>query len=635
MSKNKILIIYVFLTIGTFTAFWQVNYCDFIGFDDVPYLIENNHIKSGLTMDSLKWAFTTYHAANWHPLTWVSLMVDVQLFGLNPHWHHTTNLLFHIANTLLLFFVLHRMTKVLWQSAFVAALFALHPLHVESVAWVAERKDVLSTLFWMLTMVAYCYYAERPGLNRYLPMFIFFILGLIAKPMLVTLPFVLLLLDYWPLQRFGQCKSYQEIQAKSNNPMSPYKRRGKSVKNTVIKKEDVKVERSGNSQFRWLIIRPLLREKIPLFALIVLSSIITYIAQKEGGAVQSVDALPLSIRIENAIVSYAIYIGKMFWPDNLAVFYPYPRWTSWEVWGAVLFVFAVTLIAVWGTRRFQYLAVGWFWYVGTLVPVIGLVQVGLQSRADRYTYIPMIGLFMMVAWGIPDLLKNWHYRRETLVTLSVISLVGCFAVTWTQVGYWRDAFALTDHAIKVTSNNYIAYNSRGGKYYRLGNYQLAMSDFDRAIEICPGFADAYTNRGNVYHSIGNFIEAIKNYDKAIALKSKFAEAYYNRGNSYSNLGKKIQAIEDYNRAIELRPEYIDAYYNRGNAYFNLGNYTQAIVDYDNAIKINPKNASAYFNRAVAYNSLGNKKQTYEDLGVAALLGDEKAKYLLRNQGISR
>lgn len=295
MPKNKIPLICIFLVVATLMAFWQVNNCDFSNADDAPYVTQNNHIQNGITMDSLRWAFTAHHAANWHPLTWISHMLDVQLFGLNPRWHHLTNLIFHIANTLLLFFVLHRMTKVLWQSAFVAALFALHPLHVESVAWVAERKDVLSTFFWMLTMGAYCYYVERPGLRRYLPVLLFFALGLMAKPMLVTLPFVLLLLDYWPLRRLKPRKSDQEIQ-----------------------------------------IKPLLWEKIPLFALTTLSSVVTYIAQQKGGAVVSIEAFPLSVRMENAFISYVAYIGKMIWPNNLAVFYPYQRlWISWQVLGAI------------------------------------------------------------------------------------------------------------------------------------------------------------------------------------------------------------------------------------------------------------------------------------------------------------
>ena len=383
MSKNKILIIYIVLAVATLIAFWQVNYCDFINYDDVPYISQNSHIQNGITMESIRWAFTTGYQANWHPLTWISHMLDIQLFGLNPHWHHIMNLLFHIANTLLLFFVLNRMTKRIWQCAFVAALFALHPLHVESVAWLAERKDVLSTFFWIFTMGAYCYYVERPGLRRYLPVLIFFVLGLMAKPMLVTLPFVLLLLDYWPLRRFGQIISDQEIQTKSNNSIFSEIRKGKSKgKNTITVKEEIKAERSTDSNYRWALLRPLLWEKIPLFVLAVLSSVVTFVAQQRWGAMVSIEKLPLSARISNTFISYIIYIEKMIWPNNLSIFYPYSRhWQLWQVMVAAFILIAITFLVIRAAKRLQYLAVGWLWYVGTLVPVIGLVQVGEQSKS--------------------------------------------------------------------------------------------------------------------------------------------------------------------------------------------------------------------------------------------------------------
>ena len=322
-NSRRQLLICLFLTFAVLAAFWHVNRCDFINYDDEDYITENSHIQNGITTEGIQWAFTTSHAANWHPLTWLSHMLDCQLFGLKPGRHHLTNVFFHIANTLLLFLILNRMTRALWQSAFVAALFALHPLHVESVAWVSERKDVLSTFFWMLTMGTYIYYVERPALQRYLPVLIFLALGLMAKPMLVTLPFVLLLLDYWPLQRFRQKRSAQEIQTDSHRPVSVDKQKG-TAKKKYAEKIEAEAEKPAAYKYQWVLIRPLLWEKIPLFALTALSSIVTYVAQQKGGAVASIEAFPLSDRIANAFVSYVIYIRKMIWPNDLAIFYPHP-----------------------------------------------------------------------------------------------------------------------------------------------------------------------------------------------------------------------------------------------------------------------------------------------------------------------
>ena len=338
-TKKRLLIISLFLTIAVFMAFWQVTRCDFTTFDDTKYVTENSHVQDGLSVEGITWAFTTGHASNWHPLTWISHMVDVQLFGLSPGWHHLTSLLFHLASTLLLFLVLHRMTKALWRSAFVAALFALHPLHVESVAWVAERKDVLSTFFWMLTMGTYVSYVARPGLARYVTLLLCFALGLMAKPMLVTLPFVLLLLDYWPLQRLERKKPPQEVL----KPLSRDKKKGKSRPPPVRAPVQPVDHRP--------LIRPLLAEKIPLFVLALLSSIVTYLVQHHGGAVGSLEALPLSARMANAFVSYITYMVKMLMPMNLAVFYPYPTsWPLWQVLGSVVLLIAITVLAIRGAK---------------------------------------------------------------------------------------------------------------------------------------------------------------------------------------------------------------------------------------------------------------------------------------------
>ena len=614
MPSSRILIVCAFLAFATLLAFWQVNHCDFINYDDNSYVTENSHVRNGLTVDGIRWAFTTSYTGNWHPLTWVSHMADVQVFGLNPHWHHLTNLLLHIANTLLLFLVLYRLTKAFWQSAFVAALFALHPLHVQSVAWVAERKDVLSTFFWMLTIGAYCYYAERPSLWRYLPIFTFLAIGLMAKPMLVTLPFVLLLVDYWPLGRFEQNdKSAKKMQTEPVNSTTAGKRKATSGKRktSIKKKIDTKVR--ADSRYRPVSILSLLSEKVPLLVLTILSTVVTYIVQHEEGAVIPVERFPLAARVENAFISYIMYIGKMIWPNKLAVFYPYQGPSaSWRVLGAVLFFTAVTLIVIRAAKKFRYLTVGWLWYVGTLVPVIGVVQVGAQARADRYTYIPLIGLFIMTAWGLPVLLGKWRYRKKVLTASATLALGCFFVVTRTQVGYWQNSFTLFGHALKVTDNNYIAYAGRGNAYFALGNHKEAIKDYDRAIEISPEFSEAHNNRGSVYLKLGNYRQAIADYDRAIEVNPGNQEAYYNRGTAYEALGYQEQAIADYDRVIEVNPRLASTYFRRGNAYASLGNYRQAIADYDRAIEVNPRFAEAYCNRGNAYGDLSNYRQAIVD-----------------------
>ena len=571
MPGSKTWMIAIFLTSAVLLAFWQLNYCDFIPeYDDSDYVTKNSHIKDGVTAEGIRWAFTATHAANWHPLTWLSHMLDVQLFGLNPQGHHLTNLFFHIANTLLLFLILHRMTKALWQSAFVAALFALHPLHVESVVWVSERKDVLSTFFWMLTMGAYLHYVKQPEVKRYLSVMVLFVLGLMAKPMLVTLPFVLLLLDFWPLKRFRQW----DMATKAGQP--------------------------AGRRYQWAVLRPLLGEKIPLFILSALSSIVTYMVQHQAGAVVSSEAIPLSLRVSNALVSYIFYIDKMLWPTDLALLYPYERpWPTWLVAGTALPTIAATVMVILKAKRFPYLAVGWLWYVGTLVPVIGLVQVGIQTRADRYTYIPLIGLFIIVAWGIPEFIRGWRYRKEALAALAAVILLCLFPVTWMQVGYWRNSISLFDHILQVTNRNSIMYNNRGAAYAELRNYPRAIEDFDKAIEIDPKYSKPYYNRGKAYGYLGDHARALGDLDRAVALNPKEAMYYYNRGLAYGKLDEHTRAIENFNRAIEIDPKLTIAYYDRGMAYGKLGNYAKG----------------------------------YDNLKKAARLGSEDAKNFLRMHGI--
>jgi hypothetical protein len=535
-TQHKILIpilICLALAILTVITFWSLKDCGFINLDDNTYVYKNPYVQSGLNWNSIGQAFSSElvkESSNWFPLTWLSLALDYQIFGLNPHGYHLINLLFHVMNTILLFLILRRMTKKLWPSAFVAALFAIHPLHVESVAWISERKDVLSTFFWMLTMGAYSYYVEHPGFRRYSLILLFFVLGLMAKQMLVTLPFVLLLLDYWPLQRFQEIKPDHKVQA---------------VKKTL------EVKKPADPEYKWSLIYPLLWEKVPLFALVILSSIVTYIAQQKGGAVHS-EAFPLVVRIGNAFISYIAYIGKMIWPSNLAVFYLHPGvLLLWKVLESALLLIAITLVVIWRAKRSPYLATGWLWYTGTLVPVIGIVQVGSQSMADRYTYIPLIGLFIMIAWGVPDLLKKWNYRKEILLTLSALSILCLSIITWMQVGYWQNNITLHSHTLKVTDYNWPIYICRGIAYADLGNYRQAIDDYSRAIELKPDYAEVYNYRGKAYYGLSNYRQTIDDYGRAIEIKPDYTEAYINRGAVYLKQGDNISGCRDALKACEL------------------------------------------------------------------------------------
>ncbi|MDI6828453.1 MAG: glycosyltransferase family 39 protein, partial [Armatimonadota bacterium] len=447
------------LLVATAGSFSLILGNGFINFDDGEYVTENAHVRAGLTWEGLKWAFTTGHAANWHPLTWVSHMLDVEVYGLKPWGHHFTSLLLHIASALLLYGILRRLTGFQWRSALVAGLFALHPLHVESVAWVAERKDVLSAFFWMLTIWAYSYYVESPKIRTYIPVLAFFMLGLISKPMVVTLPFVLLLLDFWPL-----CRT---TFSRNSLCIIPPKKVG------------------------YLVL-----EKIPLFILSAVSCAITYLVQQRGEAVRTLQTVPIADRISNAIFSYVAYIGKMFWPRNLAIFYPYPveGLPIWEVVWLGLVLICITFVAAYLAWSKPYLIMGWLWYLGTLVPVIGIIQVGSQAMADRYTYIPLIGIFIIIAWGLPDIigftLKSKR-KGEAIHSFgilpfgAIVSLVVFAICTWIQVGYWRDSVSLFEHTLAATKDNVVAHTSLADALREKGKLQLAAAHYSRALEIYP------------------------------------------------------------------------------------------------------------------------------------------------------
>jgi Flp pilus assembly protein TadD len=642
VSQNDfrtILICAVLATI-TFASFWQVKDSGFLALDDNMYVTENRYVQSGLNLKSLRYAFSLESveaSSNWHPLTWLSWMMDGAFFGLNPSGYHLGNLLLHVLNTILLFLILRRMTKALWPSALVAALFAVHPLHVESVAWISERKDVLSTFFWMLTLGAYTYYVERRKISYYALVLLFFVLGLMSKSMLVTLPFVLLLLDYWPLNRLSREKSELKILRKERQSpgmgMVTDSTKRKSGAHQPDRQKAIKV--STSSKFQWSLVYPLFLEKMPLFLLSVVFAVVAYLAQQKGGALSSTDSIPMFVRWGNAFIAYIAYLYKMILPVRLAVLYPHPGSVAlWKLLGAISLLTGITVAVVRLTKNHPYLATGWFWYLGTLVPVIGLVQIGSQSMADRYTYVPLIGVFIMVAWGIPDLLKKVPYRKEILASAFVFCLLGLSLLTFNQVGYWKDSLTLFNRTLDVTSDNPLIMYNRGKIYNRLGHYRLAIEDNNKVIEMKPDHADAYNNRGNAYSGLGDHRRAIEDYSKAIAIKPDHADAYYNRAIARGMLSDYRLAVEDYNNAIRIDANHAEAFNNRGAAHFILGDYLQAQKDFNRAIEIKPDYAEAYYNHAVVCLRLGQKEKAIGALKHAARWGDHRAMNVLRHQKIS-
>ncbi len=589
-NARRELFICLVLAVVSLAVFWQVTQHEFIDYDDPSYVTENSHVQAGLTVEGLKWAFTTSHVGNWHPLTWLSHMLDCQLFGLKPGWHHGMNLLFHIANTLLLFLVLRRMTKKLWPSAFVAALFALHPLHVESVAWVAERKDVLSTFFWMLTMGAYVYYVERPGYQRYLTVLVFFILGLMAKPMLVTLPFVLLLLDYWPLGRL-QPKRFDAERTTAIKPESIRRKKRKAEK--TIPGNITRTGGSAEPVLQWSTIRPLIWEKAPFFVFSAVSSVITFYVQQQAGAMSSLKATPFDARVANAFVSYVSYIGKMIWPQNLAVFYPHPgTFPLWQIIGAILLVLLVVFSIIWMAKRSPYLVVGWFWYLGTLIPVIGLVHVGKQAMADRYTYVPLIGLFIMIAWGIPDLIKKRPWKKLFLSVSAAGILLILMYGSWLQLKYWQNSTSLFQHAIERTKNNAVGHYMMGIALSKRGKVEEGMYYYDTALRINPNDPDAHNNRGVALFNLGRINEAVGHYIEAVRINPNHVNAVMNFGNALLQQGKIEEAAMQYKRVLQINPEDAGAHLNRAHILASQGKLNEAMTHFREAIKIKPDNEKA-------------------------------------------
>ncbi|MBN1365322.1 MAG: tetratricopeptide repeat protein [Syntrophaceae bacterium] len=558
MKKKYVYFIIIFLIVASCAAFGRIVGNDFINLDDNTYITGNNYIRNGFTFTSVQWAFTNRDSTMWQPITWISLMFDWSIFGNNASGYHIINLLWHIGAVIFLFLFLFRTTNHLWSSAFAAAFFALHPLRVESVAWAAERKDVLSMFFGMACLYVYSFYTENLKSSRYFICLILFALALMSKSMLLTLPFVMLLLDYWPLRRFSVL----------------------SIGNGFKTAEG------------------LLNEKIPFFILSIISGIITIWAQYGSSMIHH---LTFPSRLINAVVSYVSYLKKFFFPVDLAIFYPFVySFPLWQVLSSAIILTGVTAFVVYYFKKMPFLSVGWLWYLGTLVPVSGLVPVG-TPMADHYVYLPSVGITIMIAWGIPVLIKNESLRKKFFPPMAIAVLCLMAVLTWRQCGYWKNSITIFNHALRVTSNNYLAHN----------NLAIALAD-----------------EGKNY-------EAIDHYNKSINIKPNLVLPYFNRGISYVNIGKYQLAIEDYSKALSLTPDNAIVLNNRGIAHIGLHQYHQAIKDFSEAIILKNNYANAYNNRGLTYFNQGEKELGCRDAQNACELGNCTALELARKKRLCR
>jgi Flp pilus assembly protein TadD len=568
------------LGLATLAVYWPATRCDFINYDDPDYVTANPQVQEGLNWASVKWAFCNPVAGNWHPVTMLSHMLDCQLFGLNPWGPHLINVLLHSLNVALVFAFLRLLAGATWRSLLVAALFAVHPLHVESVAWISERKDVLSSFFGLLTLIFYVRYARkvtsdkcqvtgsrmafpasvlsrvtrRASLSYTLALF-FFVLGLMSKPMLVTWPFVLLLLDYYPLGRFKRSKAWR-----------------------------------------------LVREKIPFLILTVMASVVTFVVQKHSGAMVPAESLSFGARGANALISYCRYLGKLFWPTKLAVFYPLPdHWPVETVLLAGGLILGLSILFWAQRRRWPMLLMGWLWYVGTLVPVIGLVQVGEQAMADRYMYLPSLGLLVLIVWGGYELIKNLPQRGMLWSGFSAGAIIFCVVLTRQQLGYWRDSIAFFQYALAVTENNPVTRNLLGAAFFNKGKMDEAIAQYQEAIRLKPSYADPYYNLGTALAKQGQTAEAIHQFQEYIQFRPNDADGHYDLATALYNEGQLNQAIRQYREAIHLKPDNADAHDNLGIALGRTGQLDEAIQQFREVIRLKP-----------------NYGRVHNDLGIALL-----------------
>ncbi|MGD0206067.1 MAG: tetratricopeptide repeat protein [Verrucomicrobiota bacterium] len=575
MSRPRL--IGLLLALITLLVYLPASRDGFVNYDDQDYVTENSTVQKGLTWPGIKWAFTTGHASNWHPLTWLSHMADCELFALNPGAHHLVNVLFHTANVVLLFLLLLWLTGGLWPAAFVAALFAWHPLHVESVAWISERKDVLSTFFALLTLLAYTRYAQSvtsdkwqvartekiapvPALSRvtcHVSLFyglalIFFALGLMSKPMLVTLPFVMLLLDYWPLKRVT------------------------------------------SDQWQVSKVVRLTLEKWPFFLLAAVSCVVTFLvqSQRSGDAVASLELVPLHYRFCNALVSYGLYLLKMVWPVGLAVFYPLPDHLTWLLMAATASAVVLVIISsfVWRAgRAHAYLPVGWLWFLGTLVPVIGLVQVGGAALADRYTYIPSIGVFIAVTFGVCALADRFQFPKKAIATAAVLILATCLILAENQLRYWHDSETLFAHALAVTKNNHVAHVNLGVALEQKGKLNEALAEYRAAEQLAPELYHIHNNLGNLLDNLGHPNKALTEYREAVLLNPKLPSLHNGAGIVLTELGRFDEAMSQFKEAARLDSTYPWAHLEIGKMRLKQGRDAEAIDEFREALRIDPNN----------------------------------------------
>lgn len=537
----------VFLAGAIWVVYGQTLGHEFVNYDDGVYIADNPAVLGGLSLKGIVWAFTHNVNVNWTPLTVISHMLDCQFYGLHAGGHHLTNLLLHAATAILLFLVLRQLTAALWSSAFVAAVFAVHPLHVESVAWIAERRDVLSGLFFMLTLGAYAGYVRHPqSLGRYLMVVLMLALALMSKPMVVTLPFVLLLLDYWPLNRFTQ---------------------------------------PGGRSIPWRLIA----EKLPLLALSGIACMATLFAQEEAIA-----SLPFSVRIGNALVSYVAYLGQMIYPVGLAVYYPHPGngLALWKIVAAFVLLLVIFIGAIATRRKQPWFLFGWLWYLGMLVPAIGLIQSGMRARADRYTYLPQIGLYILLTWTVVELTASWRSRRWVLGCGAMVVLAVLITCARTQTTYWRNSETLWNHTLACTPDNSVAHNNLGDAFYQQGRMDEAIAQYQRALEIKPDNEKAHYNLGNVSRDLGRMNEAISRYQKALAINPNYVEAINNLGVVFARQGRMEEAIAHFQKALIIKPDDANIHYNLGNAFRDQGRMEEAIAQFQKALAIKPNYVEA-------------------------------------------
>jgi tetratricopeptide (TPR) repeat protein len=575
--RGKQLIVVCVLLFGlVFWTFLPALHNGFVNYDDDVYVTGNAHVQGGLNPASVVWAFTSLDASNWHPLTWLSHLTDFELHGLNPKGHHLTSVLLHAINAVLVFVWLRRMTGAIWRSLFVAAVFGLHPLRVESVAWISERKDVLSTLFGLLALICYCRYAQKSEVrnqksevNHQAPLsffispsywvtLVFFAFSLMSKPMLVTLPFVLLLLDWWPLNRMRNAER-------------------------------------GTRNFKLLLL-----EKIPFCALSAFSCVVTFFAQKHGGAMVLMAGLPFTARCENALVSYGRYLGKLFWPENLAVVYPVAdHWPTDVVLLTTALLLAVSIASIVLRRSHPYLMTGWFWFLGTLVPVLGLVAVGEQAMADRYTYFPLIGVVLIVAWGAEELTRGWHYRPFVLPVMSVAIIATCIALTRQNIAYWKTSETLFRHAIAATGDNYSAHCSLGNALLAQGRPDEALGEFQMAVKLKPDSSENHCNVGVTLAGLNRMDEALAEFRTAVKLNPDNGLAHQNLALALERMDRLDDAASEYEEAVRLMPGYAPAHNSLGIALAKKGRLDDAVKQFQLAVRLDPTYQAAQDNLKMA------------------------------------